>query len=103
MEAVAFLSVLACAGLLAGPPAYGADATASRPDLAQGDRCGPQPMKPMSCLSGAWICRCHAGGQICEWELVGCEFPGSLPPRPGEPRSGPPRPDDPARPGLFGR
>jgi len=107
MKASALLAVLVCAGLPAPPAAAGAaDLTprpAPAPVLAQVERCGPQPMKPMSCLSGTWLCRCYASGQICEWELVGCGAPGSLPPRPGEAHPPPAQPDDPARPAPYGR
>ena len=114
MKAAAFLTILVCQALLALPAA--ADTPLSRPALttlqltpmlapllAQGDRCGPKPMKPSSCLSGSWVCRCDADGRNCRWELIGCSYPGSLPPRPGEPRPAPGRPGDPARPNLFGR
>jgi hypothetical protein len=96
--------ILALAGtaLLAGPAALAGGMT-PRPDLAQAQRCGPRPMKPSSCLNGAWICRCHTGGQICEWELVGCSPSDSLMPRPDGRHPLPPSPDDPVQPGLHGR
>jgi hypothetical protein len=105
MKAAAFVTILVCQALLTLPAA--ADAPSSRPAvgpaLAQTDRCGPKPMKPSSCLSGTWLCRCDADGRNCRWELVGCDHPGSLPPRPGQSRPTPRYPDDPARPNLFGR
>lgn len=63
-------------------------------------RCGPRPMKPMSCLNGAWVCQCRGSGQVCNWELIGCQTtPGTSRPL-GESN----RPSlDPHRPGLLGR
>jgi len=103
MKTVFYILAVAGPALLAVPAALAGGMT-PLPDLAQAERCGPPPMKPSSCLNGAWICRCRTGGQICEWELVGCSPPGSLAPRPDKRHPLlPPSPDDPVQPGLHGR
>jgi hypothetical protein len=78
MRAAAFL-IAAAIGLSGIASSQGAeDASPRDPGLAQDDRCGPPPMKQMSCLTGTWVCRCQASGQVCDWELVGCfSRPGS--------------------------
>lgn len=97
MKTSALLALLILGGLVAVPAA----AEPTRSTVAQTEsRCGPQPMKPMSCLNGAWVCRCRGSGQVCDWELIGCE----IVPRPSRPlgeSSGsvldPRRPDTPGR------
>jgi hypothetical protein len=93
---------LACLCLLAAAAAQAGDGTADR-DMAQASRCGPRPMKPSSCLNGAWVCRCHASGQICDWELVGCGTGDRLKPGSSDRRPKTTTPNDPARPGTYNR
>lgn len=78
-----------------------ATAEPTHPTLAQAEsRCGPRPMKPMSCLNGAWVCRCRGSGQVCDWELIGCQTtPGTSRPLGESSRPS----SDPRRPGSFGR
>jgi hypothetical protein len=102
MKTALCLLILACASLPAAPAAAD-NGTTPRPGLAQTERCGPRPMKPSSCLNGAWVCRCRAEGRICDWELIGCSVPDSVKPHPDGRRPLPSSPEDPARPGLYGR
>lgn len=89
------LATFIAAALLAGLPGAAAHAAASGPStLAQRDSpCGPPPMKPTSCLTGTWVCRCTSGGQACAWDLVGCDIAPGMPrhpndtPPPQDPRS----------------
>lgn len=38
-------------------------------------RCGAQPMKPMACFSGKFVCVCDPQtGQSCNWLLVDCRY-----------------------------
>jgi hypothetical protein len=103
MKTAAFAAFLALAGSLAGAPAQAAPDGGGQRTLAQGEsRCGIPPMKPMSCLNGAWVCRCRGSGQICDWDLIGCETAPGAPRRPGETRPGfdwntPSWPDTPQR------
>ena len=99
MKAAAVLSLAALLGVLATPPVMAGNVTAF-PDLAQAQRCGPRPMKPASCLNGTWVCRCHASGQICDWELVGCGTTGGLTPGSSIKRPSTSTPADPTRPGT---
>ncbi len=89
MKTAVFVAFLAFAGALAGTPALAAPADNGRQTLAQGgSRCGAPPMKPTSCLTGTWVCHCQGSGQICDWELIGCESVPGTPRRPDQPRSG---------------
>jgi len=79
MKTSALLALLILGGLVA----IAAAAEPVRSTVAQAQsRCGPRPMKPMSCLNGAWVCRCRGSGQVCDWELIGCQVtPGPSRPR----------------------
>jgi hypothetical protein len=94
-------SVLLIFLILGGLAAIPATAEPVRSTVAQTEsRCGPRPMKPMSCLNGAWVCRCRGSGQVCDWELIGCSItPGT--PRPSGESSSPIL--DPKRPDTLGR
>lgn len=98
MKKATMLPLLAFAWLAPVP------ATAVEPPhatLAQTEsRCGPRPMKPMSCLNGTWVCRCRGSGQVCDWELIGCQTtPGTSRPLGESNWPG----SDPGRPGTLGR
>jgi len=97
MKICALLAFLFLGGLATIP----ASAEPMRSTVAQAvSRCGPRPMKPMSCLNGAWVCRCRGSGQVCDWELIGCSVtPGTS--RPLGESSGSVL--DPKRPGIPGR
>ncbi len=89
MKTAAMVAFLALAGALAGASAQAAPADTVQRWLAQADsRCGTPPMKPTSCLTGTWVCRCRGSGQVCDWELIGCEPLPGTPRRPDQPRSG---------------
>jgi hypothetical protein len=97
MKTSALLALFILGGLVAVP----ANAEPTRTDIAQSEsRCGPRPMKPMSCLNGAWVCRCRGSGQVCNWELIGCQTtPGTSRPLGERSRSS----SDPRRPDPLGR
>lgn len=88
MKTAAIVAFLTLAGALASVPAVAAQANGGRQTLAQNQSsCGTPPMKPTSCLTGTWVCRCRGSGQVCGWELVGCEPVPGTPRRPDQPRS----------------
>jgi hypothetical protein len=87
MKTAAFVALLALAGALAGAPVQAAPAQGGQSTLAQSaSGCGTPPMKPTSCLSGSWVCHCQGSGQICDWELIGCDTAPGIPRRSDQPR-----------------
>lgn len=41
-------------------------------DGGYSDQCGFEPLKPVACLDGQWLCSCNTRATYCRWMLVGC-------------------------------